>query len=194
MLLLVVAMPAHAFAFGFGWTLLPSEQPETSFEDWTPKTGDTFVVDTESNIGYLVHADAGFTSFRVITGQRRTVRYIGRTYFAATPERTWTVYNNKEIKGDRTTFGPEGAFFRMFYEDERTAYGIHHHRSADIMLAEDDRYRSMGCVIVSTDVLDMIERTLRENGQLTVITRKGLEGGSVTYASLMETVSAGKAL
>lgn len=193
-LLLVTAMPAHAIAFGLGWTLLPSEQPEMPFEDWTPKTGDTFVVDTENNIGYLVHANAGFTSFPVVTGQLRTVRYIGRTYFAATPSRTWTIYDNKEIKGDKTTFGPGGAFFRMFYDDERTSYGIHHHRSADIMLAEDDRYKSMGCVIVSTDVLDMIERTLQENDELTVITTKSIGEGSVNYATLMETVSAGKAL
>ena len=59
--------------------------------DWQPQAGDTMIVDTAINEGYLVHTDGSFTSFLVATGQRRTISYIGRTYYAATPKKRMEV-------------------------------------------------------------------------------------------------------
>lgn len=154
---------------------LPSEQPAIPVEEWVPELGDAFIADTKNNMGYLVHTDGRFTEFLVASGQRRTVRYIGRTYNAATPARRW-VAMTKETKGDRTTFGKDGTFIRLFMADdtERTAYGIHAHRSIDVMLAEADRFRSMGCILVSYDMLDLISETFELNNQtLPVVTVYG---------------------
>ena len=151
--------------------------------------GDTLIVDTEVNVGYLVHRNGGYTKFVVATGQRRVVRYIGRTYNARTPNTEWSVLD-KEVKGDRTTFGKQGLFLRLYDEDGRTAYGIHSHRSADIMLSEIERYRSMGCIIVSQEVLDIVEATFEGNGRrLDVVTVAGLGTEPVTYETLREKVA-----
>lgn len=182
-----LSLPFSALATGLKW--LPSELPETPFAGWSTKPGDSLVVNTDTNIGYLVHEDRGFTSFRVVTGQRRTVQYIGRTYNAKTPVRSWKVTSKEIKKGDKTTFGQDGVFLRMFYKDEKTAYGIHTHRSADEMLLEDQRFRSMGCVIVSKSVLDIIEQTLVTNGnELQVITTNGMGQKPVTYEQLANVV------
>lgn len=143
---------------------------------WIPRTNDRFVVDVQENIGYLVHENGDVFSFPVVTGQRRTVHYIGLTYFAATPERQWTVRTH-ENKGKSVTFGPSGRFLRLFLDDgERTAYGIHGHMSAEEMLSEEKRYRSMGCIIVSEPILDIVARTLDANGgTLRVITTRKAE-------------------
>jgi hypothetical protein len=149
--------------------------PQTIAE-WQPEAGDVFIVDTKENTGTLLHPDGIRTSFRVVTGQRNTVRYIGRVYDARTPARSWTALS-KEMKGDRTTFGKDGVFLRLTNNntDEETPYGIHTHRSADKMLAEDYRYRSMGCIIVSEEILSIIESTFALNGNmLPVLTTNGL--------------------
>ncbi len=152
--------------------------------------GDSLIVDTETNIGYLIHQNGGFTQFLVATGQKNIVRYIGRIYNAKTPDQAWTVLS-KHIKGDRTTFGKHGLFLRLYDEDGETAYGIHGHRSAETMLAADMRYRSMGCIIVSQTVLDIIEATFEGNGQrLDVLTVAGLGEGVVTYQMLQEKLAA----
>lgn len=176
------AQSAHA-----GWfTLLPSEKTESFISDWLPEAGDSFVVDTLNNIGYLVHENGGYTSFFVVTGQRRTVNYIGRTYFAATPERQWTVLSD-ERKGRSVTFGEDGTFLRLFYDDERTPYGIHSHLYANAMLERDVRYGSMGCVIVSEDILDIIEETFKTNGErLDVVTKYGFGDTLVTETTLQK--------
>ncbi len=180
--MLVTLAPSDALAF----SLMPSEIPPTEFSEWQTMVGDTLIVDTEMNVGYLVHLDGGFTQFPVATGQRRVVRYIGRTYNAKTPNRNWTVLD-KEVKGDRTTFGPQGLFLRLFDEDERTAYGIHTHRSIEMMLAGQDRYRSMGCILVSQMILDNIEATFEGNGRrLDVITIAGFGDDPVTYETLKQ--------
>lgn len=155
---------------------LPSELPPTRIEEWRPILGDSFVVDTLSNIGYLVHADGGYTSFPVVTGQRRVVRYIGRVYDATTPTRTWIV-RSQEVKGDRITFGRQGKFLRLFKgsDDDRTPYGIHSHAYAEQMLLGQDRFRSMGCIIVSDPVLDVLVATFELNAKrLDVVTVYGL--------------------
>lgn len=151
---------------------LPSS--EQGVRSWYPHEGDMLYVDTQENLGYLIHPDGRRFVFRVATGQKRTVRYIGLTYFAATPEANWLVKSH-HIQGDRITYGPEGHFLRMYKDAaEYSHYGIHTHASADSMLQEKDRYASMGCVIVSESILDLLERTYVLNGnQLSVVTASG---------------------
>ncbi|MFA5800611.1 MAG: L,D-transpeptidase family protein [Candidatus Peribacteraceae bacterium] len=183
--LLSAVMPLTASAQG---TLLPQEVPPTPLEEWQAQPGDDFVVDTKENMGYLMHRDGGYVAFPVVTGQRRTVRYIGRTYDAATPNRSWMVLS-KETKGDRITFGKLGTFFRLFKHGsiEETSYGIHAHANGDTMLRRTDRYRSMGCIIVSDVVLSIIAITYARNGNvLPVTTVYGLSSEIVTYPVLLE--------
>ena len=101
------------------------------------------------------------------TGQLRTVRYIGRTYYAATPLKLWTM-ESSHIKSDRVTFGKTGLFLRLYDEGESTAYGIHSHRDITYMLnlEADDRYRSMGCILVSQELLDVLEREFEVNNEM----------------------------
>lgn len=181
-------------AHALGFNLLPFEVPETPYAEWQTMPGDSLVVDTEGNVGYLLHEDGGYTSFPVATGQRRVVRYIGRTYNAKTPTRTW-VSLSKEVKGDRTTFGKEGTFLRLYDDGEQSPYGIHSHKSADKMVSSEpeERYRSMGCVIVTQNVLDNIVATFEMNGQrLNVVTTYGFEGAPVNYATLKERIDQNK--
>ncbi len=143
-------------------------------EDWWTSTDDEFIVDTENNIGYILKRSGVYTSFKVATGQNRVVHYIGRTYRASTPARDWLAVS-KVNKGDKTTYGKRGLFIRLSYKDEDTAYGIHSHRSAEEMLARDDRYASMGCIIVSEDILSLLESTFDLNGgKMKVTTVRGL--------------------
>lgn len=183
--MLLVLIPTETRAF----SLMPSEMSATEISEWEISPGDSLLVDTNRNIGYLVHENGGYTEFPVATGQRRIVRYIGRTYNAKTPNLRWDV-REKVVKGDRTTFGKRGLFLRLFDDDGETAYGIHSHRSIDAMLAEEKRYRSMGCILVSESLLDVIEATYEANGQtLVVVTVDGFEDTSVTYETLRQTLA-----
>lgn len=182
-LALGMPLPAHAFS------LLPSEISATDISEWEAQVGDMLIVDTKKNIGYLVHPKGGYTHFLVATGQLQWVNYIGRKYRAKTPDLQWTVLD-KEIKSDRTTFGKEGLFLRLFDEDGRTAYGIHSHRSIEVMLAEKERFRSMGCILVSQSVLDIIEATFEGSGRkLDVLTINGFGSEPVTYETLQQKVA-----
>lgn len=146
-----------------------------SLIDWVPEATDVFVADTKMNVGYLFHTDGSYMSFLIATGQKRVVRYIGRVYDARTPERRWTV-KQKQVKGDRITFGPEGTFLRLFTDDEQTPYGIHSHRSIKAMLEDSERYKSMGCILVSKEILDIIVSTYEiNNAELPVRTVFGIE-------------------
>ena len=127
-----------------------------------------------------MHENASYTSFPVVTGQRKRVHYLGLTYDASTPETEWHA-DSEEIKGDHITFGSTGRFFRLSDSDGPTSYGIHGHAYADAMLAKDDRYRSMGCIIVSERMLDVIEKTFNQNhGSLEVLTTDGKPQGIQT--------------
>ncbi len=142
---------------------------------WIPEAGDSMLVDTKENMGYLVHSDGAYYTFPVATGQRRVVRYIGRTYNATTPERNWVV-QSEQTKGDRVTFGPRGLFLRLFVDGESTPYGIHGHRDSAKMIADpsEERFRSMGCIIVDEEILTIIEKTFTLNGgSLSVQTHYG---------------------
>lgn len=132
--------------------------------DWSPEVGDTMLVDTKENIGYLIHHDGTYIRFQVITGQKRVVHYIGRTYKATTPTWKWKALSN-ERKGDKVTFGPSGRFLRLFKDGtEYTPYGIHEHRDEYLMFPRESRYQSMGCIIVQSAMLDIIEATYAKNG------------------------------
>jgi hypothetical protein len=65
---------------------------------------------------------------------------------------------------------------RLYSEGENmTSYGIHATANIEDILASDDRYRSMGCILVSESVLDILEQTYTLNGDmLPVVTVNGL--------------------
>ncbi len=181
---------APVIAFTQSSTVMPSELPPTPISSWDVRSGDSLIVDTKMNEGYLVHQDGGYLAFPVVTGQRRVVRYIGRTYNAATPTGSWSTLS-KETKGDHITFGRNGTFFRLFRDkDDETAYGIHSHAYADTMLAKEERFRSMGCIIVSEQILEVIGLTFELSGQkMAVVTTFGIPQASVTYPALQQMIA-----
>ncbi|MBM3231632.1 L,D-transpeptidase [Candidatus Peregrinibacteria bacterium] len=144
--------------------------------EWKPEPGDTAFIDTRSNDGYLVHDDGRYLRFPVVTGQRRGVYYIGRSYNATTPATDWVIQSS-EVKGDRVTFGPSGRFLRLWKDDERTAYGFHEHRDEEEMFGApaEERYRSMGCIILESSTMDIFALTLELNGSIAVHTRYGID-------------------
>lgn len=160
---------------------------EVPVERWLPEPGDALIIDTKANVGYLIHEDGVFTSFPAATGQLKTVHYIGRRYKAKTPDQEWIASTLEYKLYDRVTFGKTGRFLRLFHDGEQTPYGIHGHRDAEKMLAEDSRFRSMGCIIVSEETLDILERTFKVNeGAFTVLTTNGIGNGSILAAGQKE--------
>lgn len=145
-------------------------------DKWVPAKGDRFIVDTRENVGYIVHEGGSFTHMRVGSGKNEVVRYIGRTYMASTPASRWTV-KSKHIQGDKITFGPSGRFLRLYKNGkDHTAYGIHATANIDELLAEDDRYKSYGCVLVDDEVMDILYKTYDLNGgSLEVVTMYGFD-------------------
>lgn len=143
---------------------------EQNEDGWEPQAGDAFIVDVEQNTGFLVHENGRALRFPVATGRREYVYYIGRYYKAATPVRTWTA-QQKQIKGDRRTFGVSGRFLRLFRDGESSPYGIHSYFKVADWMQEDERYFSMGCIVVTEEIMDVIERTFEVNERkMTVIT------------------------
>lgn len=165
-----------ALSLLIGLSIAVSAAPTTEaypVSQWVPEAGDRVMVDTMENMGYIVRDDGSFTSFPVLSGQRRVVWYIGRRYNAATPEKSWNIYS-VDVKGRSMTFGETGTFMRLYNGDEQTPYGIHSHLTFRKMLAEGDRYRSMGCVLVDEDVLKLLVKTFELNGnKLAVETKFG---------------------
>lgn len=150
---------------------LPS--PPIPVTEWHALPGDHLLVDTKENEGYLIHVNGRYTHFPVATGQHRFVCYIGRCYNAQTPERTWQV-KERDIKGDRITFGPSGRFLRFFRGDESSPYGIHEYAYEDRMFA-GDRFGSMGCVIVQKEIMNILDQTFAVNeGVIDVVTKFGV--------------------
>ena len=159
-------------------TFTPGSQ---SLAQWEPAFGDRFIADTAENVGYLVHRNGHFTAFPIATGQRRVVRYIGLTYDATTPEGEWMA-KSRHIKGDRITYGPTGRFIRLYKDNDFTHYGIHTYAYEDEFLGGEDRFKSMGCIVASERVFDIIEKTYYMNGKyLDVTTKYGVEGTSVAF-------------
>ena len=138
--------------------------------------GDHIVVDTKNNEGYVIHPNTQeYIRFPLITGQRRTVNYIGLTYNAATPNRNWII-QSLDKQPDRYTYGPEGHFLRLYADGERTHYGIHGHAAEKTMFARENRFQSMGCIIVQTEILNLLMKTFALNeGKVAVRTIYGVE-------------------
>ncbi len=155
-------------------------------EAWIPEVDDRLIIDVAQNHGYLVGIDGFYTSFPVGTGQRRTVRYIGKIYNAATPRARWTAQSLEIKRGDRATYGNTGRFFRMHHERwGRTQYGIHATSNIEDILAMDDRYRSMGCILVSDDILTLLEQTFALNdNSMQVITMDDVDIDAMTMGTM----------
>lgn len=171
----LVWIPAVWFVPSGTAASIPPLAERVGFLDWKASVGDKLLVDTQENMGYLIHPNGEYFRFPVVTGQRRFVCYIGRCYNAATPNWTWEALS-KEIKGDRVTFGPTGRFIRLFKDgSENTAYGIHEYKYEDKIFSENNRFGSMGCIIVQKPIMDLMERTFDLNeGALPVVTQYGI--------------------
>lgn len=143
-------------------------------EKWVPAMEDRFIADTEANQGYIVHTDGSYTTFRIGSGRKETIHYLKRTYKGDTPEEMWTVQSTT-IQTDRNTFGKDGLFLRLYSEGKKTHYGIHATSNINEILAGDDRFKSLGCILVSYDVLEILTQTYLLNGKkLEVATVQGL--------------------
>ena len=156
--------------------MAPAPVPlSVSLTEWHAEAGDRFVVDTEKNEGYLVHADGRYAAIPVVTGRRKFICYIGRCYNGATPTGTWKV-KSRDIKGDHITFGSSGRFLRLYKDgEESTAYGIHEYGYEEKMFSGDDRFKSMGCIIVKKAVMDILDATYTLNGEdIDVITQENI--------------------
>lgn len=146
------------------------------YNNFKPSYGDYFVVDLENGMGYLVNdAEKNFTFFPLLTGQKRNVCYIGSCYYAATPEKIWTA-EEENIQSDRITFDESGKFLRLFDGEKSTHYGIHGHAYFETMIEKDNKFQSMGCILVSDDALNVIEESFVANvDKLKVITTKEVD-------------------
>ncbi len=147
------------------------------FAQWTTDIDDQLVVDTLHNMGYILKRGGKYTMFRVVTGKDDFVYYMRLHYYAATPNTSWVALS-KEKQNDPVTFGEDETFFRLYDKNGkiRTSYGIHTHKYADVMLARNKRYESMGCIIVSEEVLKVIDDMFMANdGSLPVTTVYGIE-------------------
>jgi hypothetical protein len=151
-------------SFGQKIAYSDDEWSYNEYSDYVSAKGDYFVADLENGVGYLVNDDEKyFTFFPLLSGQRTNVCYIGRCYYAATPEQEWVVKENN-IQTDRITFSDDGTFLRLYANgEERTSYGIHGHAYFEEMLATGGKFKSMGCLIVSDDALDVIEKSFLVN-------------------------------
>jgi len=162
----------------FGLSLSSNAQLTSTYiplPEWTVQQGDRFIVDTQDNIGYVVHTNGDYTSIRVGSGKNAYVNYAGRKYKATTPLGRWTV-KSRHIQSDRGLFGKSGRFLRLYFNgEEYTKYGIHSTGNIQKLLSEDDRYKSMGCILVNDEVLDLLEQTYYLNGEkLEIVTTYGI--------------------
>lgn len=133
---------------------------------WEAQRGDRVIFDTQENIGYIVHENGDYTSMRIGSGKKKVVSYMKRRYNAETPVGYWQVQSTT-IQGDRGIFGKSGLFLRLYYDgDDRTSYGIHATGNINDILARDDRYISMGCILVGDDVLAILHETYKLNGDM----------------------------
>ncbi len=173
MLILSVPVAPISRVEGAASTPVPHQ---ISLENWKIEAADKILVDTKSNEGYIFHEDGRYLSFPLVTGQRRWVYYIGRSYNASTPNWNWTI-NSMHTKGDRLTFGPSGRFLRLYKDgSDHTAYGFHEYGQEDeIFEGLDTRFRSMGCIIVRVPIMDLLVNTFEQNGSTDVITQYGIE-------------------
>lgn len=150
--------------------------PQVPLSQWIAIQGDRILIDTEDNTAYLIHQNGSYTSVPVATGQRRNVWYLGRGYYGATPEGKWII-RSQHVFSDHRTFGESGRFLRMYRNgEEYTAYGIHSHANITRMLSDSSRHDSMGCILTTEGVMDILLRTFTLNdGSIEVVTVKGID-------------------
>jgi hypothetical protein len=148
------------------------------------RKGTRFVVDIKNNMGHLMHVDGSVASFRVATGREEWVNYLDKYYFAQTPVMKSTVTQietQPDSPSNRVTYSEDLKFLRI-----RGHYGIHHYLYLDDILEKDieGRYFSMGCVLVTLEVLDVLEKIYELNGgMLEVETVYGLQTAMVAQKS-----------
>ena len=142
-------------------------------EYFEPSKGDFFMADLENSVGYLIDEHSQkYITFPILSGRRQFASYIGRYYFAETPDQTWTG-KERNILGDRVTFAKSGRFIRLYDGEKRTSYGIHGHLYFSTMIARENKYVSYGCVLVSDKIMDLVEKSFYANGgSLKVVTTK----------------------
>jgi hypothetical protein len=144
-----------------------SEWVGLTYNEYTPSFGDYFMVDVANGLGYLMNDSTKFyTSFPLMTGASGT----------PTPYKEWVVLE-KNIQSNRVIFAESGEFFRMFENGtRRTSYGIHGYGYFEEEIANGRKFLSLGCILVADDVLDLIERSYIENGNmLNVSTRESID-------------------
>ncbi|MCX6735202.1 MAG: hypothetical protein NTZ25_04845 [Candidatus Peregrinibacteria bacterium] len=129
--------------------------------DYISQEGDYLTVYIPTGTAYLANDTTKiYAQFPILSGQPRNVHYIGRYYFAATPEQEWEV-KSMDTKKDRVTFGKTGRFFRLYEDGNSTPYGIHGYKYAAKLIEGGKIYASMGCVIVPEEVLDIIDASFK---------------------------------
>ncbi|MEK7544666.1 MAG: hypothetical protein AAB551_00890 [Patescibacteria group bacterium] len=145
------------------WTKVDS----SSFE---PSKGDFFMADLENSVGYLVNDHSRqYVAFPILSGRRQFSYYLGRYYFAETPDQTWAVKEDN-ILSDRVTFSKSGRFLRLFDGEKRTSYGIHGHLYFSTMIGRENKYVSYGCVLVDDNILTLIEKSFHANNDFLKVT------------------------
>lgn len=150
----------------------PLDIPAINMENYSPwqrvevseyqsSEGDYLTVYIPTGKGYLANDTTKiYAEFPILSGQPRNVHYIGRYYFAATPEQEWEV-KSMDTKKDRVTFGKTGRFFRLYEDGNATPYGIHGYKYAASLIEKGKIYASMGCVIVPEEVLNVIDASFK---------------------------------
>ncbi len=136
---------------------------------WEPEAMDRLYVDVTDNVGYIVHENSDYIRFPVATGLQKEIYWLHKRYYAGTPIRSWTV-SEKTTQTDRVMFGKTGRFFRLNVNGTDTNYGIHGFAYFQKWLKEDDRHRSYGCIVMSEEMLDIVEATYNKAGKTLSVT------------------------
>lgn len=146
------------------WTKVENKEYQAS-------SGDYLTVYIPTGMAYLANdTTKTYTEFRILSGQPRYVHYIGRYYFAATPEQEWEI-KSMDTKKDRVTFGKTGRFFRLYENGDATPYGIHGLKNSAKLIEQGKIYASMGCVIIPEEILDFIDSSYKiDNKNMKVFT------------------------
>jgi hypothetical protein len=131
--------------------------------------------DVKSNWGYLLNQDGTYKPFPIGSGMKKKVKYLRQEYYSETPENIW-VARQRKIQPDRVNFGVTGRFLRLFDKGTQWSYYGIHSVENKTWPQRASRYFSFGCIIVTEDVLDLIEQAYFMNGEsLVVITAKGTD-------------------
>ena len=145
-------------------------------DQYQASSGDYLTVYIPNGTAYLANDSTKiYAEFPILSGQPKNVYYIGRYYFAATPEQEWEI-KSMDTKRDRVTFGKTGRFFRLYKDGEPTPYGIHGLKNSAKLIDSGKIYASMGCVIVPEEALNFIDSSFTANNQdMKVITTSDIE-------------------